>query len=209
MARRPSVLEGSRGPEVRLASATIRSRQVVGVFGLSCEDCTDRSSAGEMEKKVPSELHSAPATPRCRGGVEPIPIPLGPPLMLSPVALQGTGVVDGISDPFPLTVPSGREETYLARQRAGKPLIHRSMTNSSTNPPRFSTGRRQRTRPEAARPGAQEKSRGPGAGGYIPRRKIPGNESNVMGRAGERVLHNPHAPTLSTGLAFPRPPQPL
>jgi len=28
--------------------------------------------------------------------------PLGPPLMLSPVALPGTGALDGISDPFPL-----------------------------------------------------------------------------------------------------------
>src|SRR5438067_1016265 len=38
--------------------------------------------------------------------------PLGPPLMLSPVALPGTGALDGISDPFPLADPSGREEIY-------------------------------------------------------------------------------------------------
>src|SRR5437868_9723801 len=38
--------------------------------------------------------------------------PLGPPLMLSPVALPGTGALDGISDPFPLADPSGQEEIY-------------------------------------------------------------------------------------------------
>ena len=32
--------------------------------------------------------------------------------MLSPVALPGTGALDGISDPFPLADPSGREEIY-------------------------------------------------------------------------------------------------
>src|SRR5206468_12607135 len=39
--------------------------------------------------------------------------PLGPPLMLSPVALPGTGAVDGISDPFPLADPSGQREIYV------------------------------------------------------------------------------------------------
>jgi hypothetical protein len=53
--------------------------------------------------------------------------------MLSPVALPGTGVLDGISDPFPLTVPSGREEIYSAEWRAGKPLIHGPSLHSSTN----------------------------------------------------------------------------
>src|SRR2546423_501664 len=38
--------------------------------------------------------------------------PLGPPLMLSPVALPGNDFLDGISDSFPLTDPSGREEIY-------------------------------------------------------------------------------------------------
>ena len=36
--------------------------------------------------------------------------PLGPPLMLSPVALPGNNALDGISDLFPLADPSGREE---------------------------------------------------------------------------------------------------
>src|SRR5205085_2330161 len=38
--------------------------------------------------------------------------PLGPPLMLSPVALPGNDALDGISDPFPLADPSGQEEIY-------------------------------------------------------------------------------------------------
>jgi len=32
--------------------------------------------------------------------------------MLSPVALPGNVDLDGISDPFPLADPSGREEIY-------------------------------------------------------------------------------------------------
>src|SRR5438093_2596712 len=38
--------------------------------------------------------------------------PLGPPLMLSPVALPGNVDLDGISDPFPLADPSGQTEIY-------------------------------------------------------------------------------------------------
>src|SRR5207244_10685895 len=38
--------------------------------------------------------------------------PLGPPLMLSPVALPGTVALDGILGPVPLADPSGRGETY-------------------------------------------------------------------------------------------------
>src|SRR5882672_1174753 len=74
--------------------------------------------------------------------------PLGPPLMLSPVALPGTGALDGISDPFPLADPSGREEIYWARPRADNPLFHGPSAKSSTNALRFSTRHRQRIRNE-------------------------------------------------------------
>src|SRR2546426_6165341 len=88
--------------------------------------------------------------------------PLGPPLMLSPVALPGTGALDGISDPFPLTVPSGREEIYSATWRADNPLFHGPSAKSSTNAARFSTRHRQ-----------QEKSRGSGAGRSLPQTQAP------------------------------------
>ena len=44
--------------------------------------------------------------------------PLGPPLMLSPVALPGTVALDGILGPVPLADPSGREETYGPARRS-------------------------------------------------------------------------------------------
>src|SRR5439155_85355 len=52
--------------------------------------------------------------------------PLGPPLMLSPVALPGTGALDGISDPFPLADPSGRGEIYGPSSRRATDLSTKS-----------------------------------------------------------------------------------
>jgi hypothetical protein len=81
----------------------------------TCENCTDgvqrrmRGTRKRPERTAYVPCHCIDAQQPGRGA-DPR-YPLGPPLMLSPVALQGTGVVDGISDPFPLTVPSGREET--------------------------------------------------------------------------------------------------
>src|SRR5438046_6039012 len=126
-----------------------------------------RTAADVMvgEKKRPERPASVPYRSfealRPGRGADPR-YPLGPPLMLSPVALPGTGALDGISDPFPLTVPSGREEIYLARRRGDNPLLHGPRAKSSTNAARFSTGRRQ-----------QEKSRGSGAGRSLPQTQAP------------------------------------
>src|SRR5438034_11028659 len=48
--------------------------------------------------------------------------PLGPPLMLSPVALPGTAALDGIVGPVPLIVPSRRSETYRPPRRRPRGL---------------------------------------------------------------------------------------
>ena len=61
--------------------------------------------------------------------------------MLSPVALPGTGALDGISDPFPLADPSGRTEIYEAPKTRGNGLIHRPAAMFSTNAVEFSTAR--------------------------------------------------------------------
>src|SRR6266513_5602127 len=76
-----------------------------------------RTAADVMvgEKKRPERPASVPYRSfkalRSGRGADPR-FPLGPPLMLSPVALPGTGALDGISDPFPLADPSGHEEIY-------------------------------------------------------------------------------------------------
>src|SRR5205807_3627173 len=57
--------------------------------------------------------------------------PLGPPLMLSPVALPGTVALDGILGPVPLTDPSGRDEPY---GRATWPSIGLSTDRWSCRP---------------------------------------------------------------------------
>src|SRR5689334_24509525 len=67
------------------------------------------------EKKRPERTTSVPD--RCIDAQQPgrgadPRFPLGPPLMLSPVALPGTVALDGILGPVPSIVPSGREETY-------------------------------------------------------------------------------------------------
>src|SRR2546428_7643784 len=65
--------------------------------------------------------------------------PLGPPLMLSPVALPGIVTLDGISGPIPLADPSGRRETYGALARPGNGLIHELAPGVSTTSGVFST----------------------------------------------------------------------
>src|SRR5437762_13075980 len=74
-----------------------------------------RTGPDAADKKRPERPASVP----CRSFKAPRPgrradprYPLGPPLMLSPVALPGNELLDGISDSFPLTDPSGREEIY-------------------------------------------------------------------------------------------------
>src|SRR2546430_10247798 len=72
--------------------------------------------------------------------------PLGPPLMLSPVALPGNVDLDGISDPFPLADPSGQEEIYgVLRCQAinlstkSRPMRSILSTNSGAYPRRINS----------------------------------------------------------------------
>src|SRR5216683_3355357 len=99
-------------------------------------DEVGKNGGSRGEKKRPERTASVPChcidAQQPGRGADPR-YPLGPPLMLSPVALPGTGALDGISDPFPLTVPSGREEIYWARRRADNPLFHGPSAKSSTN----------------------------------------------------------------------------
>src|SRR2546426_12060805 len=70
--------------------------------------------------------------------------PLGPPLMLSPVALPGTGALDGISDPFPLADPSGPGKSSGRGFAAAMRLSTKSPCAEptlSTTCARFSTAR--------------------------------------------------------------------
>src|SRR3989441_5557218 len=77
------------------------------------------------------------------GGADPR-YPLGPPLMLSPVALPGTAALDGISGPVPLADPSGRDETYgrPAGETTGLSTVWRRShpQTSAVFPPRFYSG---------------------------------------------------------------------
>src|SRR5438046_6659002 len=105
-----------------------------------------RTAADVMvgEKKRPERPASVPYRSfealRPGRGADPR-YPLGPPLMLSPVALPGTGALDGISDPFPLADPSGREEIYGPPSRRATDLSTKSRRRHehlSTTSPRFS-----------------------------------------------------------------------
>src|SRR5204862_6219901 len=112
-----------------------------------CDDCTDRVQRRMREdKKRPERTASVPChcidAQQPGRGADPR-YPLGPPLMLSPVALPGTGALDGISDPFPLADPSGRDEIYGS---AGDPATdlstksrpdHRILSTTSAGSPRF------------------------------------------------------------------------
>lgn len=114
-------------------------------------------------KKRPERPASVPD--RCIDGQRPgrgadPRFPLGPPLMLSPVALPGTAALDGILGPVPLADPSGRGE-HTARLRGAQSSYPRLARRSSTKRGEFSTGREHApTRPSDASGG-----RGPRRGG--------------------------------------------
>ncbi len=98
-----------------------------------------RPSADEVGKSPGKKKRPEPTTSvpdRCIDvqqpgrGADPR-FPLGPPLMLSPVALPGTVALDGILGPVPSIVPSGRDETYGG---ARGPSIGLSTEERSGNP---------------------------------------------------------------------------
>src|SRR5438067_4102057 len=110
-----------------------------------------RTVPDALDKKRPERPASVP----CRSfealqpgrGADPR-YPLGPPLMLSPVALPGTGALDGISDPFPLADPSGREEIYGPLTDRATDLSTKTRRDRrilSTTSRGFSTVRQQRS----------------------------------------------------------------
>src|SRR5207244_2517687 len=128
--------------------------------------CTTGEGRGGLEK-CPERPTSVPCrcfeAQRPGRGADPR-YPLGPPLMLSPVALPGTGALDGISDPFPLADPSGQRRIYEASAVAAtelstnsRPLACFFSTSSNASPrlcphvPRAPT-RAARAGPEASHP---------------------------------------------------------
>ena len=98
------------------------------------EGARSRGKRPVLGKKRPERTTSVPChcdvAQQPGRGADPR-FPLGPPLMLSPVALPGTVALDGISGPIPSIVPSGREETYGPPRR---PAIGLSTTGLEVHP---------------------------------------------------------------------------
>src|SRR5438128_2776579 len=147
--RQASVAVIERGERAQIPGGQRAQEGVVGrLLVRHSENCTV-GGQGWMkgEKKRPERPASVPYRSfevlRPGRGADPR-YPLGPPLMLSPVALPGTGALDGISDPFPLADPSGRRESCGLRSAAAMRLSTKSPWEEptlSTSCAAFSTAR--------------------------------------------------------------------